>query len=181
MSTVEVETRQARKRRRVVWDVGPSGIIQENQPVASNDVLERHISPPKRDDDREGHYVFSIGENLTPRYKILSKMGEGTFGRVLECLDHQTKEHVAVKVVRSNSRYRDAAMIEIDVLRHLADHDTIGSHCVKIRNWFDYRNHICIVWDGVILVICGVSAVYLSNFALVKLCSKLMKTWSIWQ
>lgn len=30
-------------------------------------LLRRHVSPPKRDDDREGHYVFNLGENLTPR------------------------------------------------------------------------------------------------------------------
>ncbi|KAF3664744.1 Serine/threonine-protein kinase AFC3, partial [Capsicum annuum] len=54
-------------------------------------------SPPRRPDDKDGHYVFSIGENLTPRYRILSKMGEGTFGRVLECLDNETKELVAIK------------------------------------------------------------------------------------
>lgn len=65
----------------------------------------------------------------------------------MECLDRQTQEHVAVKIVRSNPRYRDAAMIEIDVLRHLAEHDIIGSHCVKMQNWFDYRNHICIVFE----------------------------------
>jgi hypothetical protein len=27
----------------------------------------RHGSPPRRDDDREGHYVFNLGENLSPR------------------------------------------------------------------------------------------------------------------
>ncbi|KNA11783.1 hypothetical protein SOVF_131910 isoform A, partial [Spinacia oleracea] len=144
MATVETETRQPRKRRRIVWDVAPSDIIQ---PISEKDVVERYVTPPTRKDDREGHYVFSIGENLTPRYKILSKMGEGTFGRVLECLDNQTQEHVAIKVVRSNSRYRGAAMIEIDVLRHLAEHDKVGSHCVEIRSWFDYRNHVCIVFE----------------------------------
>ncbi|KAL0312008.1 UNVERIFIED_CONTAM: Serine/threonine-protein kinase AFC3 [Sesamum radiatum] len=107
-------------------------------------MLRRHVSPPKRDDDRDGHYVFSMGENLTPRYKILGKMGEGTFGRVLECWDRQTREYVAVKVVRSISKYRDAAMIEIDVLQHLAKNDKDDSHCVKMHSWFDYRNHICI-------------------------------------
>lgn len=33
-------------------------------------MAERHPSPPKRDDDREGHYVFNLGENLTPRCMI---------------------------------------------------------------------------------------------------------------
>lgn len=104
-------------------------------------------SPPRRPDDKDGHYVFSIGENLTPRYKILSKVGEGTFGQVLECVDNERKEVVAIKIVRSIHKYRDAAMIEIDVLQKLARHDVGGSRCVQIRNWFDYRNHICIVFE----------------------------------
>ncbi|KDP34227.1 hypothetical protein JCGZ_07798 [Jatropha curcas] len=72
----------------------------------------------------------------------------GTFGRVLECWDRQTREYVAIKVVRSIRKYRDAAMIEVDILQHLAKNDQAsGSRCVQIRNWFDYRNHICIVFE----------------------------------
>ena len=34
----------------------------------SSDVVDRrHGSPPRREDDREGHYVYNLGENLTPR------------------------------------------------------------------------------------------------------------------
>ncbi|XP_020550307.1 serine/threonine-protein kinase AFC3 isoform X3 [Sesamum indicum] len=151
----EDKERQSRKRRRLTWDVAPSGQPEADERdgedsearVPPAPMLRRHVSPPKRDDDRDGHYVFSLGENLTPRYKILGKMGEGTFGRVLECWDRQTREYVAVKVVRSISKYRDAAMIEIDVLQHLAKNDKDDSHCVKMHSWFDYRNHICIVFE----------------------------------
>jgi dual-specificity kinase len=52
---------------------------------------------------------------------------------------------VAIKIVRSVKKYSDAAMIEIDVLQKLARNDAAGKHCVQIRNWFDYRSHICIV------------------------------------
>ncbi|XP_052208749.1 serine/threonine-protein kinase AFC3 isoform X2 [Diospyros lotus] len=38
-------------------------------------------------------------------------------------------------------------MIEIDILQRLAKNDKGGSCCVQIRNWFDYRNHICIVFE----------------------------------
>ncbi len=34
---------------------------------------------------------------------------------------------MAIKVIRSVQKYRDAAMIEIDVLRTLAKNDRIGS------------------------------------------------------
>ncbi|PIA51596.1 hypothetical protein AQUCO_01100447v1 [Aquilegia coerulea] len=79
--------------------------------------------------------------------KIHSKMGEGTFGQVLECWDRERKEFVAIKIVRGIKKYREAAMIEIDVLQQLAKHDKSGARCVQIRNWFDYRNHICIVFE----------------------------------
>ncbi|KAK8465534.1 hypothetical protein PHAVU_009G104800 [Phaseolus vulgaris] len=145
-----MERERTRKRPRLAWDVAPP-TVHESQlalPVPGDEGIERkHASPPKRDDDREGHYVFNLGENLTPRYKILGKMGEGTFGRVLECWDRQTREYVAVKVVRSIRKYRDAAMLEVDVLQHLAKNDKGNSRCVQIRNWFDYRNHICIVFE----------------------------------
>lgn len=31
--------------------------------------MPRHGSPPYRPDDKDGHYVFAIGENLTSRCK----------------------------------------------------------------------------------------------------------------
>ncbi|KAK6920614.1 Protein kinase domain [Dillenia turbinata] len=104
-------------------------------------------SPPWRDDDKDGHYMFALGENLTSRYKIHSKMGEGTFGQVLECWDRERKEMVAIKIVRGIKKYREAAMIEIEVLQQLGKNDKGGNCCVQIRNWFDYRNHICIVFE----------------------------------
>ncbi|KAG2641895.1 hypothetical protein PVAP13_2KG219000 [Panicum virgatum] len=100
-----------------------------------------------RKDDKDGHYIFAVGENLTSRYKIYKKIGEGTFGQVLECWDRERKEMVAIKIVRSVKKYSDAAMIEIDVLQKLARNDAAGKHCVQIRNWFDYRSHICIVCE----------------------------------
>ncbi|XP_019187257.1 PREDICTED: serine/threonine-protein kinase AFC1 [Ipomoea nil] len=159
--------KQSRKRPRLTWDVPPAiplpakvlPPIYCRQDFANGAVFNYAYSsiyykgipntgsPPWRADDKDGHYVFAIGENLTPRYRILSKMGEGTFGQVLECLDNERKELVAIKVVRSIHKYRDAAMVEIDVLQKLARHDIGGKRCVQIRNWFDYRNHICIVFE----------------------------------
>ncbi|XP_043715240.1 serine/threonine-protein kinase AFC1 isoform X1 [Telopea speciosissima] len=157
--------KRPRKRPRLTWDMLPPipppqviPAIHCGQEYASVGVsnyayslyykeLPHNGSPPWRNDDKDGHYVFAIGENLIPRYQILSKMGEGTFGQVLECLDNETKELVAIKIVRSIHKYREAAMIEIDVLQKLAKHDVGGTRCVQIRNWFDYRNHICIVFE----------------------------------
>ncbi|CAA7037298.1 unnamed protein product [Microthlaspi erraticum] len=163
--------RRPRKRARLGWDVlppapkaqvgmfcgqeignissfAPSGAPSE---ISSNSLcvkgVARNGSPPWREDDKDGHYMFEMGDDLTPRYKIYSKMGEGTFGQVLECWDRERKEMVAVKIVRGVKKYREAAMIEIEMLQHLGKHDKGGNRCVQIRNWFDYRNHICIVFE----------------------------------
>jgi len=62
---------------------------------------------------QDGHYVFVVGENLTRRYKILSKLGEGTFGKVVECWDRIRKEYCAVKIIRNVPKYRRAAFLEV--------------------------------------------------------------------
>ncbi|KAL9374007.1 hypothetical protein Peur_033627 [Populus x canadensis] len=158
--------KRPRKRQRLTWDIPPPpppflapakvvpGMFCGQEFGNGNGVIpnyglfyNRNGSPPWRPDDKDGHYVFAIGDNLTPRYRILSKMGEGTFGQVLECFDNEKKELVAIKIVRSIRKYREAAMTEIDVLQRLARHDIGSTRCVQIRNWFDYRNHICIVFE----------------------------------
>lgn len=159
--------KRPRKRARLTWDVAPlvpppprvfpsiySRQDFTNRPIPScgyssmfHPTISRTISPPWRPDDKDGHYVFVAGDNLTPRYRIIRKMGEGTFGQVLECLDIENNEFVAVKVIRSVPKYRDAAMIEIGVLQKLCMNDSGGRRCVQIRNWFDYRNHVCIVFE----------------------------------
>lgn len=72
----KMDKERVRKRPRMTWDEAPA------EPDAKRS--QRHgsdgrvlLSPPLREDDRDGHYSFSLRENLTPRYKILSKMGEG--------------------------------------------------------------------------------------------------------
>ncbi|KAJ6316398.1 hypothetical protein OIU78_019647 [Salix suchowensis] len=158
--------KRPRKRQRLTWEIPPPppplfappkvvpGMFCCQEFGNRNGMIpnyglfyNRNGSPPWRPDDKDGHYVFAIGDNLTPRYRILSKMGEGTFGQVLECLDNEKKEVVAIKIIRSIHKYREAAVTEIDVLQRLARHDIGSTRCVQIRNWFDYRNHICIVFE----------------------------------
>lgn len=44
----------------------------------------------------------------------------GTFGRVLECWDRKNRDYVAIKIIRSLQKYRDAAMIEVPSRPHPA-------------------------------------------------------------
>jgi hypothetical protein len=74
-------------------------------------------------DDKEGHYIVNINEDLTPRYKILRLLGQGTFGKVVEAYDRNKKTRVAIKIIRAVQKYRDASKIEIKVLNALKDND----------------------------------------------------------
>ena len=105
----------------------------------------------KKKDNTEGHLEYELGDTLAGEYKILSLLGEGTFGRVRECRDTITEDVCAIKVIRNVAKYRDAAMTEIEVLTHVALGDPEGGgenfNCIKLRRAFDYEGHICMVFD----------------------------------
>lgn len=46
-------------------------------------------------------------------------LGQGTFGKVAQCWDRQTRQYCAIKIIRAVQKYRDASRIEIRVLREL--------------------------------------------------------------
>lgn len=99
-------------------------------------------------DDKDGHIIVREGEFITPRYQIRSLLGQGTFGKVVQCYDRKLGKNVAIKVIRAVQKYRDASQIEIRVLQCLRQHDPLNRYqCVQLLESFDYRNHICIVFD----------------------------------
>ncbi|XP_066470544.1 dual specificity protein kinase CLK4-like isoform X2 [Tiliqua scincoides] len=101
------------------------------------------------EDDEEGHLICQTGDVLRARYEVIATLGEGAFGKVVECIDHHMREmHVAIKIVKSVGRYREAARSEIQVLEHLNNLDP-GSmfRCVQMLEWFDHHGHVCIVFE----------------------------------
>ncbi|KAJ2285206.1 serine threonine protein kinase CMGC group, partial [Coemansia sp. RSA 353] len=99
-------------------------------------------------DDRDGHYIVVPGREFTQRFKIRRLLGQGTFGKVMECADNTTGRLVAIKVIRAVPKYRDAAKIEIRVLQTLQRHDPTNSYqCMHVNETFDHRNHVCMIFD----------------------------------
>ncbi|KAL4659812.1 dual specificity protein kinase CLK4-like isoform X1 [Arapaima gigas] len=110
------------------------------------------------EDDEEGHLIYHNGHMLRARcieyipflyHFIVSTLGEGAFGKVVECVDHSKGgAHVALKIIKNIDRYREAAMSEIDVLEQVNSLDC-DEHfaCVRMLDWFDYHGHICIVFE----------------------------------
>eukprot|EP01118_Nematostelium_gracile_P011034 TRINITY_DN3880_c0_g1_i1.p1 TRINITY_DN3880_c0_g1~~TRINITY_DN3880_c0_g1_i1.p1 ORF type:complete len:314 (+),score=41.40 TRINITY_DN3880_c0_g1_i1:219-1160(+) len=75
-------------------------------------------------------------------------MGKGTFGRVVECWDRETETYVAIKIIRAIQKYRDAAMIELDILKTLKKQDSAGQKpIIQLKSSFDWKNHVCMVFD----------------------------------
>ncbi|GJJ74347.1 dual-specificity kinase [Entomortierella parvispora] len=99
-------------------------------------------------DDKEGHYIVTPGQEFTSRYEIIRLLGQGTFGKVVECMDRDTGRRCAIKIIRAIQKYRDASKIEARVLRTLKKSDpTNGYKCLHLNDCFDYRNHVCMVFD----------------------------------
>uniref|UniRef100_A0A8C2XI39 dual-specificity kinase n=1 Tax=Cyclopterus lumpus TaxID=8103 RepID=A0A8C2XI39_CYCLU len=101
------------------------------------------------EDDGEGHLIYHSGDMLRARYEIVSTLGEGAFGKVVECIDHSNDgARVALKIIKNIGRYREAAMSEVEVLEQLKSLDSDKRYaCVHILDWFDYHGHICIAFE----------------------------------
>ncbi|KAI8829864.1 kinase-like domain-containing protein [Chytriomyces cf. hyalinus JEL632] len=99
-------------------------------------------------DDKDGHYIVRGGEDLTARYKIIRLLGQGTFGKVVEAIDRTRNVKVAIKIIRSIQKYRDAAKVEVRVLTTLKKHDPSNlKRCIHLINHFEHRNHTCMVFE----------------------------------
>ncbi|XP_002738423.1 dual specificity protein kinase CLK2-like [Saccoglossus kowalevskii] len=103
---------------------------------------------PSVEDDEDGHLIYHQGDWLQARYEVVGTLGEGTFGKVVKCKDHQTGQSVALKIIKNKEKYREAAKLEINVLRKINERDPSGEHlCVKMFDWFDYHGHMCVSFE----------------------------------
>lgn len=100
-------------------------------------------------DDDDGYYIVKNGSPFANgRFTIKKLLGQGTFGKVVKAYDHQTNSDVAIKIIKSIKKYREASKIELRVLTMLKKHDPTNKfQCIHLRECFDYRDHICIVTD----------------------------------
>ncbi|KAK1154612.1 dual specificity protein kinase CLK2-like isoform X1 [Acipenser oxyrinchus oxyrinchus] len=100
-------------------------------------------------DDEEGHLVYRSGDCLQQRYEIVSTLGEGTFGRVVQCIDHRRGgARVALKIIKNVEKYKEAARLEINVLEKINAKDPDNKHlCIQMFDWFDYHGHMCLSFE----------------------------------
>jgi dual-specificity kinase len=56
--------------------------------------------------------VLESQEKGSGKYKILGHLGDGTFGRALQCVEMSENRIYAVKVIRAVARYTESAKTE---------------------------------------------------------------------
>ncbi|KAG0030130.1 dual specificity protein kinase kns1 [Podila clonocystis] len=79
----------------------------------STSALSRDVQDPSNDwDDKDGHFIVHVGKEFTGRYEIVKLLGQGTFGKVVECKDLETGNRYAIKIIRAVQKYRDATIDE---------------------------------------------------------------------
>lgn len=99
-------------------------------------------------DDADGHLAYLPGDIIMDRYEVVANLGEGTFGKVAKCRDLDNNSYVALKIIKNIHKYREAAKLEINVLRKLNAKDPHGRHlCVKMFDAFNYHGHMCLTFE----------------------------------
>jgi CDC-like kinase len=123
-----------------------SSSLQSNGSSLNSPVLQRKRPPVA--DDTDGHLAYLPGDVLNDRYEILSTLGEGTFGKVARVRDLETNSSVALKIIKNIHKYREAAKLEINVLKKLNAKDPQGKHlCVRMFDSFNYFGHMCLTFE----------------------------------
>ncbi|AAS51475.1 ACR249Cp [Eremothecium gossypii ATCC 10895] len=90
-----------------------------------------------------------LGMEQQRKYLILDILGQGTFGQVVKCQNMQTKEIVAVKVVKSKTEYLNQSIMEAKILELLNKRiDPLNQHhFLRLHDSFVHKNHLCLVFE----------------------------------
>lgn len=100
----------------------------------------------------QGHFYVVLGEDVDVsqgRYKILSMLGQGTFGKVVEAWDRKRKQYCAVKIVRNVPKYTRDATVEVQYMERIGVRDIDDKYpFVKVtKHFINDQGHMCIVMN----------------------------------
>eukprot|EP00250_Pteridium_aquilinum_P018791 c24207_g1_i1 orf=209-3775(+) len=104
-------------------------------------------------DDAEGYYCHRIGELLDGHYEVAASHGRGVFSSVVRARDLRSNrkdvEEVAIKIIRNNDVMLKFGQQELSILKKLDGADPENRrHCVRFFTSFDYRKHLCLVFES---------------------------------
>lgn len=95
--------------------------FRREQQIPKNVLTKPSIPTFNNGYDNEDHDLILyancvLGYKEGQRYLVLELLGKGTFGQVARCLNLQTRELVAVKVIKGKEAYYSQSLMEITIL-----------------------------------------------------------------
>lgn len=101
-------------------------------------------------DDSEGYLRTILGETLDDRYQIFAVLGKGMFASVVRARDLlSNNREVAIKIQRVQETMYRAGLKEATILRKLNASDPEDrKHIVRLERQFDYKGHLCMVFES---------------------------------
>jgi hypothetical protein len=79
-------------------------------------------------DDENYDYIVTPGEIFFGRYRMMERIGKGSFGQVVRAEDIETKREVAIKIIKSKKPFLLQAKTEIELLTTLFEKDPKDQH-----------------------------------------------------
>uniref|UniRef100_A0A3B3BVP6 Protein kinase domain-containing protein n=1 Tax=Oryzias melastigma TaxID=30732 RepID=A0A3B3BVP6_ORYME len=108
--------------------------------------VKSFIRPGRRMSDHKFEVeVNSLLPSDCALYLVEKFLGEGTFGKVAKCRDLTTNQEVAIKITKPS--HRDSGLFELNALAEITKLDADKYCLIKFLDWFEYRSHICIVYE----------------------------------
>ncbi|KAJ3140437.1 Dual specificity tyrosine-phosphorylation-regulated kinase 1A [Physocladia obscura] len=146
-------------------------------PSTSSKITTTVIEETIRYDDEKDDYIFRENEIWHNRFKIVRRLGKGSFGQVFEAVDMSILDSavaikpekfpplssaVAIKIIKNRKSFYNQALMEIKILKLLNEKDADDSKrigwlvlydlsskisTVRMKEHFIHRNHLCIVYE----------------------------------
>lgn len=117
---------------------------------------------------------------MNDRYEVFATHGKGVFSTVLRARDRKPVDEkgnpipiigsafpeVAIKVIRANDIMSKAGQTEVVILRKLAGADPSGKyHIIRLLREFEYRHHLCLVFEPLVSPLMLLNLTYKQAFA----------------
>jgi|TARA_B110001450_G_scaffold166812_1_gene155482 dual specificity tyrosine-phosphorylation-regulated kinase 2/3/4 len=89
-----------------------------------------------------------LQDHIAYRFEVVDFLGKGSFGQALKCVDHKTKEIVALKIIRNKKKFQHQAGVELKILLHLKENDPDDTNnIIRIKDYCMFRKHLVISFE----------------------------------
>uniref|UniRef100_A0A3B4XEP9 Protein kinase domain-containing protein n=1 Tax=Seriola lalandi dorsalis TaxID=1841481 RepID=A0A3B4XEP9_SERLL len=118
-------------------DKKPTGMTETTSPAS-----------PVSHDSENGYLQIEKYDVLSGKqsgYLIRKFLGMGAFGQVVQCIKLDTKEKMAVKIVRKDETW--VGKREVTMLEKLRKLDQDKNNLIKFTEHFEHKGHVCIAFE----------------------------------